>query len=47
MASRKQQKEEARARRLAEEKARAQAAQRAQRMRLFGGVGIGGIAAPP
>ena len=44
MASRKQQKEEARVRRLAEEKARAQAAKRAQRMRLFGGVGVGGIA---
>lgn len=44
MASRKQQKDEARARRLAEEQARAARAQRDQRIRLFGGVGIGAVA---
>jgi hypothetical protein len=44
MASRKQQKEAARAQRIAEEQARAAAQARAKRMRLFGGVGIGVIA---
>ena len=45
MASRKQQKEEARQRRLEEERVRAQQAQRNQRIRLFGGIGIAALAA--
>ena len=44
MASRTKQKEEARARRLAEEQARAAQAERAQRMRMLGGVVIAAIA---
>jgi protein-disulfide isomerase len=43
MASRTRQKEEARARRLAEERARAERAQRAQRLRMLGGVVIAAI----
>jgi protein-disulfide isomerase len=43
MASRTKQKEEARARRLAEERARAERAQRAQRMRMLGGVVLAAI----
>jgi protein-disulfide isomerase len=43
MASRTKQKEEARARRLAEERARAESAQRAQRLRTLGGVVISAI----
>lgn len=44
MASRTKQKEEARARRLAEEQARAERADRARRMRMLGGVVISAIA---
>jgi hypothetical protein len=44
MASRKEQKEQARARRLAEEQARAARAKRDQRIRLFGGIGIAAVA---
>jgi protein-disulfide isomerase len=44
MASRTKQKEEARARRVAEESARAEAAQRARRMRMIGGVVLAAIA---
>jgi hypothetical protein len=44
MASRKQQKEEARQRRIAEEQARAARKRRDQRIRLFGGVGIAAVA---
>jgi protein-disulfide isomerase len=43
MASRKEQKEQARARRLAEEQARAQKAQRDRRLRMIGGVVVGAI----
>jgi protein-disulfide isomerase len=44
MASRKEQKEQARARRLAEERARAERAQRERRLRMIGGVVLGAIA---
>jgi hypothetical protein len=44
MASRRQQKEEARERRLAEERARAEKARREQRIRLFGGLGLAAVA---
>jgi protein-disulfide isomerase len=44
MASRTKQKEEARARRLAEEQARAEAAQRGRRMRMIGGVVLAAVA---
>ncbi len=43
MASRKEQKEQARARRLAEERARAEKAQRDRRLRMIGGVVVGAI----
>jgi protein-disulfide isomerase len=43
MASRTRQKEEARARRIAEERARAEQAQRAQRLRMLGGVVLAAI----
>src|SRR5947209_18762814 len=44
MASRTKQKEEARARRLAEERARAASAERARRMRMLGGVVLAAVA---
>jgi protein-disulfide isomerase len=44
MASRKEQKEQARARRLAEERARAERAQRDRRLRMIGGVVVGVVA---
>ena len=43
MASRKEQKEEARARRLAEERARAERARRQRRMQMIGGIVVGAV----